>query len=146
MRFLTRSHHLPVRLAVGAYVLNSGLSKKNADEETAAGVHGMAAGAYPFFKNMDPAAFTRLLSRAEIALGTALLLPFVPSALAGAALTAFSAGLVGLYLRTPGMRQEGGLRPTVEGTGLAKDVWLLGIGIGLLIEELAGKDRSRKDG
>lgn len=37
----------------------------------------------------------------------ALLLTVVPTAVAGAGLAAFSAGLLGLYLRTPGMRQEG---------------------------------------
>ncbi|WP_406465833.1 hypothetical protein [Streptomyces sp. NBC_01622] len=58
----------------------------------------------------------------------------VPAAVAGAALTAFSAGTLGLYLRTPGMRREGSLRPTEQGIPLAKDVWMLGIGISLIIE------------
>ena len=137
MRILARPHQLPVRLAVGAFILNSGLSKRNADDATAAGVHGMAAGAYPFLKDWDPAEFTRLLSKAEIALGVALLIPAVPSLVAGAALTGFAGGLVGLYLRTPGMREEGSLRPTQQGIGLAKDFWLLGIGAGLVLEELS---------
>jgi len=58
--------------------------------------------------------------------------PIVPTAVAGAALTAFSGGLLGLYLRTPGMRKPGSLAPTEQGMPIAKDVWLLGIGIGLL--------------
>ena len=56
----------------------------------------------------------------------------MPTALAGAALTGFSGGLLGLYLKTPGMRKPGSLAPTQDGLTIAKDVWLLGIGIGLL--------------
>jgi hypothetical protein len=96
----------------------------------------MAAGAYPFLRRMDPALFTRLLARSEVALGAALLVPFVPSLLAGAALTGFAAGLIGLYLRTPGMHREGSVRPSQQGIGVVKDVWLLGIGLGLVVEEL----------
>jgi hypothetical protein len=32
------------------------------------------------------------------------------------------------------MRQEGSIRPTPEGIGLAKDVWLLGAGMTLLLD------------
>ncbi|WP_433431472.1 hypothetical protein [Nonomuraea sp. CA-141351] len=137
MKLLARPHQFPARLAAGAVILNSGLSKADADEQTAAGLHGMASGTYPFLRDMDPVAFTKLLSRSEIALGTALLAPFVPSLLAGAALTGFAAGLIGLYLKTPGMRREGSLRPSEQGTALVKDVWLLGIGLSLVIEELS---------
>ncbi|GAA3443963.1 hypothetical protein [Planomonospora venezuelensis] len=136
MRLLARPHQLPARLAAGALILNSGLTKSAADKETAAQLHGMASGAYPFLKDMDPEDFVKLLSKAEIAVGAALLIPAVPSVLAGAALTAFAGGLLGLYLRTPGMREEGSLRPTHQGMAIAKDVWLLGIGAGLVAEEL----------
>ncbi|CAM5670622.1 DoxX family membrane protein OS=Streptomyces tendae OX=1932 GN=GUR47_04155 PE=4 SV=1 [Streptomyces tendae] len=104
-------------------------------------MHGMAKNTYPFLGRLRPTTFVRLLSAGEIALGTALLLPVVPTALAGAGLTAFSAGLVGLYLRTPGMREEGSLRPTQEGTALAKDTWMLGIGVGFVVD--AATNRSR---
>ncbi|GIH91320.1 hypothetical protein ACFFMN_09985 [Planobispora siamensis] len=136
MRFLARLHQMPARIAAGAIILNSGLTKASADKETAAQLHGMASGTYPFLKDMDPEDFTRTLSRAEIALGAALMIPVVPSALVGAALTAFSGGLMGLYLKTPGMREEGSLRPTHQGLGVAKDVWLLGIGTSLVLEGL----------
>ncbi|MCT2279571.1 helix-turn-helix transcriptional regulator [Micromonospora chalcea] len=53
----------------------------------------------------------RLVGVGELALGTALLIPDVPAKVAGAALTAFSAGLLGLYLRIPGMRAEGSSHP-----------------------------------
>jgi hypothetical protein len=102
----------------------------------------MASGTYPFLKEREPQEFTRLLSTAEIAVGMALLIPVVPSLVAGAALTALASGLVGLYLRTPGMRQESSLRPTPQGTAMAKDIWLVGIGVTLVAEELSDADRS----
>ena len=120
------------RISAGAFILNSGLGKRGADEGTAAGLHGFASGTYPFLKNIDPATFAKALAYGEIGVGAALLTPFVPTAVAGAALTAFSGGLLGLYLNTPGMRKPGSLAPTQEGLAVAKDVWLLGIGIGLL--------------
>jgi hypothetical protein len=138
MRLLARPHQMPARLAVGAFVLNSGLSKLRSVEETAEQTHGFATTAYPFLKSQDPRAFTRLLAGTEVALGAALMIPLVPSLLAGAALTAFAGGLTGLYLRVPGMREEGGLRPTQQGIPLAKDIWLVGIGSSLVLEELAG--------
>ena len=49
---------------------------------------------------------------------------------------AFSAGLVGLYLKTPGARRPGSLRPTPEGVGMFKDTWLLGIGLSLLADDV----------
>src|SRR5258705_11927391 len=70
-----------------------------------------------------------------------LLLPVVPTALAAAALTVFSSGLVGLYLRTPGMREDGSLRPTQQGVALVKYVWILGSGLGLLIDEALDEGR-----
>jgi hypothetical protein len=125
------------RVATGAFILNSGLSKRTADEGTAKGLHGMASGAYPVLGKLEPQQFAKLLSTGEIALGVALLAPVVPTALAGAALTAFAGGLVGLYLRTPGMRKEGSLAPTQQGIGLAKDVWMLSIGVGFVLDALA---------
>ena len=121
------------RISAGAFILNSGLGKRGADAEAAAGMHGFAAGTYPFLKGMEPQQFARTLSSSEIAVGGLLLTPFVPTAVAGAALTAFSGGLLGLYLRTPGMHDDR-FRPTGPGTALAKDVWLVGIGAGLLID------------
>jgi len=118
--------HLALRTVAGAFILNAGIGKWSGSEATAAGVHGMAANTYPFLK---------LLAAAEIGLGAALLVPLVPAGVAGAGLTGFAGGLLGLYLRTPGMHTR--LRPTQQGTPIAKDVWLLGIGVGLLADELA---------
>ena len=75
-----------------------------------------------------------MLAAGEIALGATLLAPFVSTAVAGAALTAFSTGLVTLYLRTPFLRRPGSIRPSEAGIGVSKDIWLLGIGTSLLID------------
>src|ERR1700734_2601632 len=98
MRIAAVARRTPGRIASGAFILNSGLGKWSADEDTAARLHGMAAGTYPFLAKLKPKDFARLLSAAEIALGSALLLPVVPDALAGAGLTAFSAALLGMYV------------------------------------------------
>jgi hypothetical protein len=134
-----RIRRVPLRLVTGAYILNAGLSKKDADADTAERLHGFATTAYPDLKRLRPEQFARLLSTAEIALGTALLTPFVPTGLAGLALAGFSGGLVGLYWRVPGMRKEGDIRPTQQGTPLAKDVWMLGIGVALLLDALTDR-------
>jgi hypothetical protein len=127
-----RLSHAPLRLAAGSFILNSGLSKWSGDAETAEGIHGFAATAYPVVKKVEPPVFLKALAVGEIALGVALLTPVVSSAKAGAGLAAFSGGLLGLYAKVPGMRE--GIRPTQQGTAVAKDVWLLGIGTSLLID------------
>ena len=135
MRLPITPAEIAPRVATGAFILNSGLGKRGADEGTAAGLHGFAAGTYPFLKDVPPATFAKVLSTAEISVGALLLTPFVPTAVAGAALTGFSSGLLGLYLRTPGMTKPGrSVAPTQEGLPIAKDVWMLGIGIGLLTQ------------
>lgn len=127
--------HVPLRLATGAFILNSGLSKRGLPSEAAEGLQGMAANAVPQVKSVEPKLFGQALSTGEIALGAALLTPFVPARLAGAALTAFSAGLLQMYLKTPGMTEEGSsFRPSQQGTAIAKDVWMLGTGLSLLID------------
>ena len=137
-----RVWHIPARLATGAFILNSGLAKlKEADQEHHKQVHGFASSAYPAFESMDPTMFTKALGAGEVALGGALLLPFVSSGLAGAGLTAFSGGLRGLYMRTPSMHEQGSVRPTPEGLAVAKDSWLLAIGTGLVLDSIATRGR-----
>jgi hypothetical protein len=138
MGFAATARQLPGRLTTGAFILNAGVGKWSADEETAARLHGMAVGTYPFLAQLKPKDFARLLAASEIALGSALLLPVVPAGLAGAALTAFSGGLLG-------MRQEGSLRPAQQGTALAKDVWMLGIGLSLLADALTDQQARPAD-
>jgi len=126
--------NIPPRLATGGYILHTGLEKWNGTEERAKGVHAMAAGAFPFLAKVPPATFLKALSAAEVGVGAALLIPVVPNKVAGAALTAFAGGLVTMYLRTPSLHQEGSVWPTQAGTGVSKDVWMLGIGLGLLAD------------
>ncbi|MFC0506240.1 hypothetical protein [Micromonospora costi] len=135
--------HVPLRAAIGAFVLNSGLSKRNLEGEAAQGMHGMATGAIPQLRQVPPEKFAKLLSYSEIALGAALLVPFIPSTLVGLGLTAFSAGLVQLYLKTPGMREPGSVRPTQQGTALAKDIWLVGAGLTLVLDDLTHRKLTR---
>jgi hypothetical protein len=136
MRLLMKPQHLPARIAVGAFIINSGVGKLRAADEMAASLHGFASGTYPFLRRLKAKDFARLLGATEVALGSALVLPVVPSAIAGAGLTAFSGGLLGLYAKTPGMRRPGTLLPTQEGIALAKDIWLAGIGLSLVIDDL----------
>ena len=138
MRLPITLSEIPARASAGAFILNSGLSKRGADEATAAGMHGFASGTYPFLKSVPPQQFVRYLATAEIVIGGALLTPVVPTVVAGAALTAFSGGLLGLYLRTPGMRKPGSLAPTQDGLALAKDSWLVGIGLSIVLRGMSG--------
>lgn len=136
----SKAWHVPLRLAAGAFILQSGLSKRDLEGEAAEGLHEFAASGIPEVEPVEPETFATSLSSSEIALGTALLTPFVPSWLAGAGLLAFGLGLNRLYWNAPGLRQEGDVRPTDEGTPLAKDVWLTGIGAALVIDALTRGD------
>jgi hypothetical protein len=131
--------NVPLRLSTGAYILNSGITKRDADQETIDRLHGFASSVYPPLKRIRPEQFVKALSTAEIALGAVLLAPVVPATIAGSALSAFSAGLLGLYLKTPGMTQGSSVRPTNDGTPLAKDSWMLGIGLSLIMSGLGRK-------
>ena len=133
---LPKVRTLPIRLATGAFILSSGLDKRVVDEETAAHLHGLTVGTYPAAKVVSPTTFAKYLAAGEIALGTALLAPVIPTVVAGAGLAAFAAGLLGLYVRTPGMRRSGSLRPTQQGIPIAQNIWMLGAGVGLVIDAL----------
>lgn len=129
-----RLSHIPLRLTTGAFILNSGLGKQGLDGESAAGMQGMAAKVFPPVSKMEPEAFGKVLSYAEIGLGAALLAPFVPSRLVGLGLGVFSGSLLTMYRKTPGMTMDDGFRPTQQGVPLAKDVWMLGIAAALILD------------
>ncbi|WP_369046844.1 DoxX family membrane protein [Sinomonas sp. P10A9] len=126
--------HAVLRLVTGAYMVNAGVGKLSLDEEGAGNLQGMAANALPQIRQIPPATFGKVLAGAEIGLGAALLAPFVPTKLAALALTAFSGGLLATYLKTPGLTQPDGIRPTAAGVPMAKDSWLVAIGIALLVD------------
>jgi hypothetical protein len=116
--------------------LNSGLTKFGADDETAKRLQAAATAVMPQLERVDPRTFAKALAAGEVTLGTALLLPVIPPAVAGAGLTAFAGSLLTMWWRTPGMHKEASLRPTPEGTPVAKDVWMLGSGVSLLLDAL----------
>ena len=141
----TKLWHVPVRLATGAIIIDQGLLKLKADEDTAKWLHGQAVHAFPQFADMEPQEFVQLLSAGEIALGTALLgIGLVPSSLAGLALGAFGGSLTRLYLKSPGTRREGSIAPSRQGIGLAKDSWMLAIGLALVLDSVFVSRRRRK--
>jgi hypothetical protein len=140
----TKAWHLPVRLATGLFILNAGLGKQQVDGERAARLQRTAAGAFPQLADMEPERFVKLLSSSEIALGAALVaIPVVPPLLAGLGLLGFSAGLNRLYLKSPGLRREGSVRPTEQGTAIAKDVWMTAIGAALVLDSIFSPKRQR---
>lgn len=140
----TRFGNLPQRLSVGGFLLYSGISKLNAEKEDAARYHAMASGTYPFFEQVPPERFAQGLALGEVALGGALVLPVVPDRLAGLGLAGFAGGLMGMYLKTPGLRQEGSVLPTEQGIPMAKDIWLLGIALSLLTHSQRSSRRARR--
>jgi hypothetical protein len=129
-----RLNNVPLRLTTGAFILNTGWGKRKLDRDSAAGLQAMAARVIPPVSRIDAGKFGKMLSYAEMMLGAALLTPFVPSRLAGFGLGIFSGSLFTMYLRTPGMTLEDGIRPSPQGTGLAKDIWLLGIAAALVLD------------
>lgn len=141
----TTIRRAPVRLTTGAYILRSGLDHLHPDEQTVTEVHGMATGAYPFLRKVDPALFTRVLAVGELVVGGLLLVPAVPAAPAGLALIGFAGGLVGLYARAPGLRRERSVFPTRQGLGYAKDTWLAAIGVSLLADGLLARSAGASD-
>jgi uncharacterized membrane protein YphA (DoxX/SURF4 family) len=139
-----KAWHIPVRVATGAIILNAGLRKRSVDEETAKGLHGFATTAYPEFEDTPPEKFASMLSTGEIAVGALVLTPVVPTAVAGLALTTFAGMLTRLYLKAPGLREEGSLQPTEQGTAIAKDLWMLAIGTALTIDGLTDRRSKRR--
>ena len=133
--------HIPPRLATGAFILNAGIGKLSADDTTAGALHGMASGTYPFLSKIEPPKFVRALAIGEIGVGSVLLAPIVPAWLAGGVLAGFSGALLRMYLKTPGMTKEDGIRPTQQGTAISKDVWMFGSGLGLFLDDIGDRRR-----
>jgi uncharacterized membrane protein YphA (DoxX/SURF4 family) len=131
------ARHTPTRLATGAYVVHAGLEKWRGNPDQAARLQAMAAGAFPLLGKLPPTTFLRLLAATEIVTGALLLTPVVPNRLAGAPLTAFSAALMTMYLRTPALHKPHSIWPTPAGIGISKDVWMLAIGLSLLTDRAA---------
>ena len=143
MKLSLKARDLPGRVATGAYILHAGLEKWGGDEARAVAVHGMAAGAFPVLKDIPPKVFLKALAASEVATGALLLSPVVSNAAAGAALTGFSGGLIGMYWKTESLRKPGSIWPSQAGIAISKDVWMLGIGLGLLVDSLTSGRRKK---
>jgi hypothetical protein len=129
-----RLNHIPLRLSTGGFILNAGWGKRHLDKDGAAGLQAMAARVIPPVSRIDAEKFAKMLSYTEMTLGAALLTPFLPSRLVGIGLGIFSGSLFTMYLKTPGMTLEDGIRPSPQGTALAKDIWMLGIAAALVLD------------
>ena len=139
MHLPVKARDLPGRIAAGGYILHAGLEKWQGDGARAEALHRMASGAFPALKPIPPERFLRMLAASEIAVGGALLAPVIPGAVAGAALTGFSGALLGMYARMPALRKPRSIWPSQAGTAVSKDVWMLGIGLGLIVGGLADR-------
>ena len=148
----------------GAYILQSGYGKLGLPNEAAAGIQGLAATGIPAVADMDsdyigeateydkkemleerrPKSWLKSVSAFANGIGGALLAPFIPSRLAGLGLGAFSAGLLAIYFRNPAMTQDDGIRPSQDGTGLSKDLFLAAIA-GALVFAPAKKRKKAKN-
>lgn len=144
MSLSAKIRRAPVRAAAGAYILNSGVGKLSADDETAKRLHSTATNSFGFVEKMDPKMFSKVLAAGEITVGGALLLPIVPPLMAGAALAGFSGMLLKTYWQTPGVHQDGNPRPTPAGIGMAKDVWMFGMGTGLVLDATLSPAHDKK--
>jgi hypothetical protein len=140
---MRRMSHIPLRLTTGAFILNAGYGKRNLDKDSAAGLQTMAAKIIPPVSRLEPETFGKVLSYAEMTLGAALLAPFLPSRLVGVGLGIFSGSLLTMYRRIPGMTQADGIRPSQQGTALAKDVWMFGIAVALVLDRKPKSENTR---
>ncbi|HEX3824006.1 MAG TPA: hypothetical protein VHV79_06050 [Mycobacteriales bacterium] len=127
---------IPQRVATGAFIAHAGIEKWSSPRDRAEGIHGMAAAAFPALRPIPAPIFIKLLAAGELATGALLLSPVTSNAVAGTALTGFAGSLLTLYARTPAMHKPGSIWPTPAGTAVSKDVWMLGIGLGLLADGL----------
>ena len=120
MSLAAKLRRTPLRAVTGAYIVNSGVGKFSAGDDTAKALHGLACGTYPFLEKVQPKLFAKGLAAGEVAVGSVLLLPFVSPVVAGAVLTGFSGALLKLYWNTEGMHEPNDPRPTQQGVAVVQ--------------------------
>ena len=126
---------LPLRLATGPFLLWSGLRKLQrpevGDELLLA-----AARSLPQLEDVfggEPERFARLAGALELLLG-AWLSSGLRRRAGGLALAAYAGAALSLLWSVPGNRVAGSAwEPSEQGRPVAKDVWLLGIGLALAL-------------
>lgn len=128
-----------LRLIPAALIFNSAIGKLGMNAEASAGLQQFAATGIKAMEKLPSDKFAKIIGSSEIAVGSALVAPFVPNRLAGAALIAFGGGLLTLYFNNEANTLEDGIRPSDAGLPLAKDSWLVAIGLGLLLSD-TGKE------
>lgn len=121
-----------LRAASGAFILNAGVGKMDLSTDDAKGLQDMATTGIPQLGDLEPDTFGKFISYSEMGIGAALLCPLIPNRLAGLALTAFGSGLLTMYFGDDKMTESDGIRPSGDGTSLAKDSWLAAIGLALI--------------
>ena len=124
--------NMAMRGITGAWILNAGLTKTGMDDGTANHLKNMAASGVPALGKLSDAQFKQFIVAGESLVGSALLAPFVPNRVAGIGLALFSAGMLSMYFKNDSMTEKDGVRPSQEGTPLAKDMWLAAIAAGLI--------------
>ncbi len=143
MRITANVRRAPLRLTTGAFVLNSGVSTFNANEEKIQRLHASAVSVLPQVARLKPRTFAKALAAGEVTLGTALMLPIVPPAIAGLGLSAFAASL--LAARQPASAQQaaapGETSSAVPG---ATEAWMLGSGVSLVLDALTTPAHDKK--
>ena len=123
-----------LRGVTGAFIANPGTGKIGMSAEHSAGIQQVAASGILALTSLPSDKFGTWLGSAETAIGASLLAPFVPDKLAGAALAAFSGGLLSMYFRDPANTEADGIRPSQQGMALSKDVFMLAIGLALMVQ------------
>ena len=141
MSIAAKIRRAPVRLAAGAYTLNSGINKLRADEKTAAGVHGMAANAFPLLKQIPPVAFTKGLAdhrdRGRLERCCCRSCPRAWRA-------SRSAGSPPGWSRCTSARRvctTSTCAPPRRGPGIAKDSWFAAIGYSLVVDAVLSESK-----
>ena len=132
----------PLRLAFGAFFAHVALTHRNLDEKAAKGLHRFAQAGYPFLDKVSPDLFAKGMLTGETVVATTLLVPVLPPVIGATALTAFGSGLMGVYLRAPGMRRENSIRPSDIGMSMAKDSWMVAAGLSFFLDALVSRRRS----
>lgn len=134
-----------LRAIPGLFILNSGIGKIGMPADASAGIQQAAASGVPALADLPSDRFGSMLGWAETAVGASLLLPVVPSRIAGAGLVTFGAGLLTMYFNNDEYTEEDGIRPSDEGIALAKDSWLVAIGLALMFGSQKKKRKSGRD-
>ncbi len=144
MSMAAKLRRAPMRIATGAFILNSGLQKLSADDESAKGVHGMAAGAYPAFESTAAEVVRAHARHRRDHAGRGAADADRPRLARRRRAGRLLRCAAGMWWRTPGMHEEGSPRPTQQGTAIAKDSWMLGIGTGLVLDHLLSDATTRR--